>query len=291
LKTVLRQAIVTSFRAGLRLSGERGRRITSEALSLGDEVLYQTIEPVNTARGAMVFYCLGDLAQWRARTLLTKEPETIEWIDSFDDGDTFWDIGANIGIYSVYAAINRKVRVLAFEPSAGNYFLLNRNIEINGLTDVLRAFCLAFSDTASLDVLNMQSTGLGGALSSFGSTVDESGREFVPIFRQGMIGYSVDGFVAQFKPAFPSHLKIDVDGIEDRIILGAAATLSDARLKSISIELDASRPAYTESVIGKIEGAGLKFVAKRQSEMFAGGKYQHIFNYQFRRIANQGRGA
>jgi FkbM family methyltransferase len=273
----------------LRLTGDRGRRIASEALSIGDEVLYETIESVHTARGTMVFYCLGDLAQRRARTVLTKEPETIEWIDGFEEGDTFWDIGANIGTYSVYAAINRKVHVLAFEPSAGNFFLLNRNIELNRLSEVVQAFCIAFSDFGGLDALNMRNTELGGALSSFGVAVDESGQAFEPIFRQGMIGYTIDGFIAQLKPAFPNHVKIDVDGIEDRIVIGATATLSDARLKSISIELDASRAAYTDAVIGKIQAAGLKLTGKRQSETFVGTKYQHTFNYQFQRTSDQGR--
>ncbi len=279
----MRRAVVASVRAGLRATGERGRRIASEALSVGDEVLYETIEPVHTARGAMLFYCLGDLAHSRALTLLSKEPETIEWIDGFDEGDTFWDIGANVGVYSIYAAIDRRIRVLAFEPSAGNYFLLNRNIELNRLNDALRAFCIAFSDRGGLDALNMQSTGLGGALSSFGVTVDESGHEFAPAFRQGMIGYSVDRFVEQFNPPFPNRMKIDVDGIEDRIVVGAAATLADARLKSISIELDASRASHTDVVVKNIEAAGLKLVARRQSEMIARSKYKHIFNYHFHR--------
>src|SRR5215467_14181444 len=120
VRKALRRAAVSSVRAVLRATGERGRHITSEALAIGGEVLYETIERIHTARGSVAFYCLGDLAQWRAQTLLAKEPETIEWIDSFADGDTFWDIGANIGIYSVYAAVSRRVRVLAFEPSAAN---------------------------------------------------------------------------------------------------------------------------------------------------------------------------
>jgi FkbM family methyltransferase len=222
---------------------------------------------------------------WRARTLLTKEPETLEWIDRFDDGDVYWDIGANVGVYALYAAINRRIRVLAFEPSSANYFLLNRNIELNRLGEWMSGYCLAFSDRDGIDTLNMQTTELGGALSSFGSTVDESGREFIPKFRQGAVGYSVDSFVERFKPPFPNHIKIDVDGIEDRIVAGAQATLRDARLKSLSIEFDEARPDYTGAVIASIEQTGLKFEAKRQSELVAQGGYKNIFNYQFRKDA------
>jgi FkbM family methyltransferase len=289
----LRRKVVSALRLGLRMSGARVRglfgdalRTEEQSLKTEEQSLPLTIERVATPRGAVAFHCLGNTALWRAQTLLTKEPETLEWIDRFADGDVYWDIGANVGMYALYAAIGRKVRVLAFEPSAANYFLLNRNIELNDLADWMQAYCLAFSDGTRIDTLNMQNTDLGGALSSFGSTVDESGQTFVPVFRQGSIGYSVDQFVERFAPPFPNHIKIDVDGIEDRIVAAAAATLRDARLRSLSIELDDARPDYTQSVIASIERAGLALVAKRQSEMIAAGAYKHIFNYQFRRAAN-----
>ncbi len=57
----------------------------------------------------------------------------IEWIDSIDSGSTFWDIGANIGLYSIYGAV-KGLNVLSFEPSALNTFLISKNIEINGFS-------------------------------------------------------------------------------------------------------------------------------------------------------------
>ena len=283
MKTALRRLAVRTARTGLQVAGERGRRILAEALACGAEPLYEEIETIATVRGAIAFYCLGDTARWRARTLLSKEPETIEWIDGFAPGDVFWDIGANIGVYALYAAIDRKVSVLAFEPSAANYFLLNRNIELNRLDAQVRAFCLAFTDRSSADALNMVSTGLGGALSSFGAPIGPFGERFEPRFKQGMVGFSVDDFVARFNPPFPNHLKIDVDGIEDRVVAGARATLAGARLKSVSIELDAARADYTGAVVRAVESSGLKLHAKRHSDMIETNRYKDIFNYQFHR--------
>ena len=262
----------------LSLASVRLRRVIAE---LNDANAF--IETTQTTRGAINFNCPDALPLWRARTLLTKEPETIEWIDSFSDGDVYWDVGANVGAYALYAAINRRVQVLAFEPSAANYFLLNRNIELNRLGEVLRAYCLAFSDTRQIDVLHMQSTEFGGALSSFSTPVDNDGKMFSAKFQQGMVGFSIDDFVQLFNPPFPNHLKIDVDGIEDRIIMGAPATLADSRLKSVSIELDSARPDYTDSVVGLIEAGGLRLSAKRHAEIFDNGIYRNIYNYQFRR--------
>ena len=262
----------------LSLAGARLRRVIAE---LNDANAF--IETTQTTRGVINFNCPDALPLWRARTLLTKEPETIEWIDSFSDGDVYWDVGANVGAYALYAAISRRVQVLAFEPSAANYFLLNRNIELNRLGEVLRAYCLAFSDTRQIDVLHMQTTEFGGALSSFSTPVDNDGKMFSAKFQQGMVGFSIDDFVQLFNPPFPNHLKIDVDGIEDRIIMGAPATLADSRLKSVSIELDSARPDYTDSVVGLIEAGGLRLSAKRHAEIFDNGIYRNIYNYQFRR--------
>lgn len=142
MKAKLRKAIVATLRAGLDLTGETGRRLVAEAQAQGPEALLEVIERVPTKRGPITFYCLGDFALWRARTLFTKEPETIEWIDDFQEGDVFWDVGANVGVYTLYAATTHKLQVLAFEPSASNYLLLNRNVEINKLSDRVRAYCV-----------------------------------------------------------------------------------------------------------------------------------------------------
>jgi hypothetical protein len=101
----------------------------------------------------------------------------------------------------------------------------------------------------------------------------------------GGVGYSIDSFIKEFAAPFPNHIKIDVDGIEDRIIAGATDTLADPRLLSLSIELDSSREHETAALVARIEQAGLRLVARRQSDMVAGGAYGAIFNYQFRRKA------
>jgi FkbM family methyltransferase len=282
-KALLRNAIVASLKAGLRASGETGRRLVAEAQAQNGESLLEIIEHVDTPRGRLAFYCLGDLALWRARTLLTKEPETIEWIDSFRPGDVFWDVGANVGLYALYAAMTNRIEVLAFEPSASNYLLLNRNVEVNRASERVRAYCIALSGETRIDALNMQSTEFGGAMATFAETKDYAGEEFQPSFRQGAIGFSIDDFIAKFDPPFPNHLKIDVDGIEDKIVAGASKTLRDPRLRSVSIELEADRVEYTRSVIDRLTASGFVLASKRHASMFEGTKFEHVYNYLFER--------
>lgn len=59
---------------------------------------------------------------WRFDTLLEKEPDTIEWIDGFRLGETLWDIGANVGIYTIYAALRAVFKSLPLSRIAQTIF-------------------------------------------------------------------------------------------------------------------------------------------------------------------------
>ena len=72
---------------------------------------------------------------WRAETLVTKEPGTIEWLEAITPGSVLLDVGANVGMYTVFAAVISGARVFAFEPESQNYALLCKNIVTNGITE------------------------------------------------------------------------------------------------------------------------------------------------------------
>jgi len=82
---------------------------------------------------------------WRARAIMTKEPGALEWIDSMVPGSVFWDIGANIGVLTLYAAMRGDLKVWAFEPAAVNYYNLVANCELNGLERRVRCLQLGFT--------------------------------------------------------------------------------------------------------------------------------------------------
>lgn len=265
------------LKQGLRLLGKRREALISAHL-------VEHLSPVvtiETKMGRLKFYCPGAIPLWRAATLSTKEPETIEWIDTFKQGDIFWDIGANVGIYSLYAALKPDVCVLAFEPAVVNCYALNRNIEINRLDGMVTSFCLAFSNTTCLDHLYMESTKIGGALHGFAEAVDWQGKAFKASFKQGTLGYSIDDFVEQFDPPFPNHIKIDVDGIEEKIIEGAKRTISDNRLRSLLVELDSNRTDKCGNVIELLESARMRLYAKKHGPMVDTGQFSSIYNYIF----------
>jgi FkbM family methyltransferase len=177
---------------------------------------------------------------WRAQTYSTKEPDTLAWIDSFFRlGDVIYDIGANIGQYSLYAAkrLRGDCQVLAFEPEALNYAKLNRNIVLNGLVGTIVPYCLAVTERTELDRFFVKTFAPGAALHALHRPVTQGEEPFPPQNQQGMMGVSLDDLTGRFGLPFPNHIKIDVDGIEDRIIRGAAGTLDGPGLRSVLVEV------------------------------------------------------
>ena len=112
--------------------------------------------------------------KWRVDSLFTKEPDTIEWIRGFQAGEVFVDIGANVGMYTIWAAKTRGVRTFAFEPESQNYALLCRNIVMNELSERVVAYCLALSDSAGYSLLHLSQFQLGGSCHSFGEKIDHN---------------------------------------------------------------------------------------------------------------------
>lgn len=242
-----------------------------------DLLAYKTIE----ANGHTIQYAEHG-AGWRYDTLLEKEPETIEWIDTFEPGDTLWDIGANVGIYSIYAAI-KGIRTMGFEPHFANYQQFCITIAINGLQDVVTPLCLAFSESKSISQMHLASLDIGTSMSNFGEALDFRGNQFQPAFRQGIIGYDIDSFITDFGAEIPTHLKIDVDGIELPIIRGAKNMLANDKLQSVSVELIESDLQQVAAVTEILEDAGLQFVHKRQNSAFATPETHDVLNYLFHR--------
>jgi FkbM family methyltransferase len=176
---------------------------------------------------------------FRAKRIFTKEPGTIEWIENnFRPGEMFYDIGANIGVFSLFSAkkIN-DLKVFAFEPLSLNYAKLNENIIANRLDKQVTAYNIALNDRD--DVSNLYVSGFyGGASGSqCNSVLDSYGHEFRPQFVQGIIGFSLDSLIRFGNLPVPNHIKIDVDGNEYLIIRGAEETLGNPAVRTVLVEL------------------------------------------------------
>ena len=231
-----------------------------------------------TVNGTAIDFDANDeLHLLRALWLDTKEPETLSWIDTFGQGDLFYDIGANVGVFSLYAALHRGCQVYAFEPEAKNYACLNKNVYLNRLSRKVRALNVALHDLTTIQFLNLHDLASGSALHSVGEPIDWRGRRFEPKFEQAVIAFSLDDLIRTFKMQVPQHIKIDVDGNEMKVLHGATRTLSDSRCRSLQIEMN----KRDSEIIATIEACGLRLTDSTCAAMQ--GDYQDVVNAVFRK--------
>lgn len=224
-------------------------------------------------------YTPNAICKFRADTFSTKEPETLEWIETWGGEGAFFDVGANIGLYSLFFAKLFPNQVYAFEPSALNFGQLAKNIALNKMSDQIVAMPIPLTSKNMVASLTMSNTTEGGALSTFGATFGHDGLPLVEKMSYQMPGYSLD-FITDsgIIPELPSLLKIDVDGIEHLVLEGAHSVLRSPSLRSILIEVDEQFQELASGVSHQLLGAGFKLEAKRHSEMFETGKFASSFN-------------
>ena len=241
------------------------------------------------------FYVPNKVTKWRIETLYEKEPETLEWIDSFNNAKKiiFWDIGANIGLYSIYAALKHKnIEIISFEPSTNNLRILSRNISINNLEEKIKINQFPLSDkTNEFASMNESEFIEGWSMGTFAYQNDFEGKHFTPKQKYKILGTSVNYLLDSKILNIPDHIKIDVDGIEHMILKGADKHLDNMNIKSILIELNENFKDQFDSVLAIMSDKKFKIKFKKRSDAFYNdssfdnreNKFSKIFNYIFER--------
>ena len=189
-------------------------------------------------------------------TAVSKQPATIAWIDGFPSSSVFWDIGANVGVYTLYAAL-RGARVVAFEPAAVNYFLLAANCEANRVDD--RVDCLLMGVGGKRQIARLDVSQFKGA----GSFTFEAKEDHSHGARQSAIILSIDELVGAYGLPCPNYIKIDAPGATEGIISGAAGTLQRRELRELHIEMSAESKRG-QRIVAMLERGG--FVATSSHE-------------------------
>jgi FkbM family methyltransferase len=231
----------------------------------------------------MVFATPSMFTLWRVQTIHEKEPWTLEWIATFNEGDVLLDCGANVGMYTIWAAVTRKCRVYAFEPEAQNYAVLNRNIQLNDVASSVRAYCMGLSDVAGLSVLNMDDMRIGGSNHSVGEALNFEHKPMRTQFVQGCYAGTIDELVAAHAMPVPNHIKIDVDGFEPKVIAGARATLRDPALKSLLIETNQNLADHM-AMVAELNELGFRHDESQvQRAERKAGTFKGVAEYVFRR--------
>jgi len=253
-KKIIRKTIIAIMHefTRTRLGNLIGETIIEDGMQRHKSVLHNNIK--------MNFTVPNQLNQFRVNTFSEKEPETLEWIDTFPDNSTLWDIGANVGLYSIYAAKAKYCKVIAFEPSVFNLELLARNIFLNNLEEQIKIFPLPLSNKLGPNSMRLTSMEWGGALSSFGENVGWDGKPIDDIFSFYTYGCSMDQTMSIFNLPQPHFIKMDVDGIEHIILEGGENILKIIR--GILIEINDDFKEQATKIKRYLQDAGLVFDKK-----------------------------
>lgn len=212
-----------------------------------------------TAKGPLYFRAGHGRLVWRVDTFYTEEPETVRWLETLGPNDVFWDIGANVGMYSIYAAHVAGCRVMAFEPEAQNFALLMENIALNRLGERITPTNLAVTNQPGLGRLVVHAITKGGAYNQF-----VTDRVPAAAITQLTMGMTIDEMVEKFGCPIPTYIKIDVDGNEPEIVAGASRTLANPRCRSVLIEIRIDLPEHI-TIERQLHALGFQVSSRRSN--------------------------
>lgn len=159
------------------------------------------------------------------------------------------DIGANIGIYSVFtSSIPTVKRVYAFEPAPESLALLRKNVAVQPATEKITVYDCALSDHAGEATFNIISP-MSGANAIVSSEAGHSG-SFITIQTKTL------DEVLSFSGETVA-VKIDVEGHEESTLAGATHFL---RSNKCFVQVESLRPSTVEAVNSLMAGIGYSHV-------------------------------
>ena len=188
----------------------------------------------------------------RAQGSYIGEPDMVEWLKTaLKPGDVLWDIGANVGAYSILAAkLCPGASVISFEPFIPNFAHLWENIVLNEVSAQVTPVCVGLSDTTAPTALSIKGPRAGSA----GHQVGQTGGKL----QQGVIAARGDDLLTKLALPSPTLLKLDIDGLEIAAVEGLGETLRTPGLREVMIEIEQGK---SEEPVQKLcEAAGFRRV-------------------------------
>ena len=205
--------------------------------------------------------CTNWITHFRWFLFKTKEPETIYFLDNYlKDGDVYFDIGANVGVFTIYPAKRyHDIQIFAFEPDGSNLALLKENLIENNIEENVLTYGLGISNSVGLSKLHIQDLTPGSALQTEDKNIIQTSvtGNFPIVWTEGIFTVTIDYFCKELN-VIPNVIKIDTDGNESKILMGAKTILKNPELRAIIIEMpedqiDTCYPILLESGFQKKE--------------------------------------
>ena len=173
-----------------------------------------------------------ELSIWRYESFYDKEPETIKWINFFATSEmplNFLDVGANIGMYSLYfLSLVKDKTVICVEPFQKNFELLTRNLSLNNYLDRAQVVRNPLSNEIKVGSAVVSDLRPGGS----GYKLIEGHKGYQESINVEVL--DIDSILYPFDKKYV--LKIDTDGSDFEILQGGIKSLQSGCIVSVLIE-------------------------------------------------------
>jgi len=189
---------------------------------------------VSDPPGAAAFFSRRQLEE-----SFLSDPSIVATLSLTKTARTFWDIGANIGLYSLLAINNNpRLTVLSVEPSSEHFqaLCMNRRETPHSGWTLLN---LAIGDKRGTARMTRALGGLNHILKDSAPPESKYGEELC-------LMSTLDDIADWSETPHIDVLKIDVEGFEPAVLRGAQRLLASGRIGSIIIESDGHESRYGE---------------------------------------------
>ncbi|NHN40957.1 FkbM family methyltransferase [Halorubellus sp. JP-L1] len=195
--------------------------------------------------------------------LVGEEPVVEDLINSMNRTDVFYDIGANVGTYTCFAASKSpKGSVIAFEPEPDNATRLRENLTLNHLD--AQVFEVALSDRTGTVDLELTGDQAGEGEHTIVASGADSDSIEVPTMRG-------DDIIKKRSLPAPNIIKIDVEGAEFLVLQGLAKTIEEScRLIYVEVHPTKMLSGSEDQIVSFLEKRGfeIEYINQRGDEQF-----------------------
>nr|WP_303647541.1 FkbM family methyltransferase [Haloarchaeobius amylolyticus] len=170
-----------------------------------------------------------------------EQAELKDFVSEIETNDIVYDIGANTGLYTLFAAKKcHKGEVIAFEPYPPNVQLLKKDIERNSLTNVTVIEKALSNSVGSIEFSQPTVADVGYGSSSIQAEKSDSTID-VPTT-------TGDQLISSTRAPQPNVVKIDVEGAEPLVIEGLADALSQQECRIVYCEVHLPGVSHRPSI-------------------------------------------
>jgi FkbM family methyltransferase len=219
--------------------------------------------------------CDGPNLNLRRLVFPRKETETLDWISRMKPGEVLWDIGAHVGFVTLPAA-QRGVMVYAIEPMPANFAALCENIRVNRFGDRVVPLCMSLYCKKGLTRLHISGDFTGASMNTVGNEAASVPPQGAFLYSQTVVSMTADALLADLSVPSPNFMKLDVDGNEHDILIGADAVLMNPSLREILIELDSEAVRLSGEIVGLLARYGFQQISTHAHGRFSNALFTRI---------------